>query len=86
VLSKIVFVPISTCEADNVIRLEEPNISTLPDTYKLSFMYTLPLTFNAPVIEVCVLICRPSLSIDAVFAPDAIWSKLKPVTPLAGML
>jgi hypothetical protein len=33
-----------------------------------------------------VLICKPSLSIDAVFAPDAIWSKLKPVTPLAGIL
>ncbi len=69
-----------------MIRLEEPKISTLPETYKLSFMYTLPLTFNAPVIEVSVLICKPSLSIDAVFAPDAIWSKLKPVTPLAGIL
>jgi hypothetical protein len=38
------------------------------------------------VIDVAVLICKPSLSIDAVFAPDAIWSKLNPVTPLAGIL
>jgi hypothetical protein len=47
---------------------------------------TLPLTFNAPVIEVLVFIWKPSLSIDAVFAPDAIWSKFKTVTQLDGML
>ena len=82
----IVFVPISTCDADNVNRLDEPKISTLPETYKLFLTNTLPLTFNAPVIDVLVLIWKPSLSIEAVFAPDAIWSKFNPVTPLAGML
>jgi len=38
------------------------------------------------VIDVAVLIWNPSELIDAVFAPDAILSRLNPVTPLAGIL
>jgi hypothetical protein len=33
-----------------------------------------------------VLIWKPSLSIDAVLAPEPILSNCNPVTPLAGML
>ena len=44
-----------------------------------------PSTFNDPVIDVLVLILKPSKLIEAVLLPLVIWFNCKPVTPLAGM-
>ena len=50
-----------------------------------SFAVKIPSTNNEPVIDVLVLICKPSKSIDAVLLPLLIKFNFNPVTPDAGM-
>jgi hypothetical protein len=61
--------------------------SNLPVPTGTPFNDIEPEMVNAPVISVFVLTLKPStLEIDAVTPPSAIRVKLRPVTPLAGML
>ena len=88
----LIFIPV---ESSNLILVNVESIEVDPASDPEILIGTSvkpkPLPVNSvavrdPVTVVSVLICKPSASIDAVEFELAIRSKLRPVTPVAGIL